>query len=87
MTTKEDLSSPAAFDRLVKGCVDIVTAEALNQKLAKRKDLVVKVGFDPTAPDLHLGHTVLIRKMKHFQDAGHRVIFVIGDFTALGATL
>ena len=44
---------------------------------------MVKVGFDPTAPDLHLGHTVLIRKMKHFQDLGHRVIFVVGDFTAL----
>src|SRR5207344_111877 len=45
--------------------------------------LVVKVGFDPTAPDLHLGHVVLLRKMKHFQDRGHRVIFVIGDFTGM----
>src|SRR5262249_18278135 len=45
--------------------------------------LTVKVGFDPSAPDIHLGHTVLLRKMRHFQQAGHRVVFVIGDFTAL----
>ena len=50
---------------------------------ATGQPLTVKVGFDPTAPDLHLGHTVLIRKMKHFQDLGHRVIFVIGDFTGM----
>lgn len=53
------------------------------QSLTTGRPLVVKVGFDPTAPDLHLGHTVLIRKMKHFQDAGHRVVFVIGDFTGM----
>ena len=52
-----------------------------SEKLARGRPLTVKVGFDPTAPDIHLGHTVLIRKMKHFQDLGHRVIFVIGDFT------
>jgi tyrosyl-tRNA synthetase len=68
---------------LTKGCVDVVTAESLRAKLARGKPLVVKVGFDPTAPDLHLGHTVLIRKMKHFQDLGHRVVFVIGDFTGM----
>jgi tyrosyl-tRNA synthetase len=68
---------------LVKGCVDVVTAESLRAKLARGKPLTVKVGFDPTAPDLHLGHTVLIRKMKHFQDLGHRVVFVIGDFTGM----
>jgi tyrosyl-tRNA synthetase len=68
---------------LVKGCVDVVTAESLRAKLARARPLTVKVGFDPTAPDLHLGHTVLIRKMKHFQDLGHRVIFVIGDFTGM----
>ena len=72
-----------AFDHLTKGCVDVVTAEALRAKLAHGKPLTVKVGFDPTAPDLHLGHTVLIRKMKHFQDLGHRVVFVIGDFTGM----
>jgi tyrosyl-tRNA synthetase len=68
---------------LTRGCVDVVTAESLRAKLARGKPLVVKVGFDPTAPDLHLGHTVLIRKMKHFQDLGHRVVFVIGDFTGM----
>ena len=72
-----------AFDYLTKGCVDVVTADALRAKLALGRPLTVKVGFDPTAPDLHLGHTVLIRKMKHFQDLGHRVIFLIGDFTGM----
>jgi tyrosyl-tRNA synthetase len=61
----------------------VVRAGELRTKLERGKPLVVKVGFDPTAPDLHLGHTVLLRKMKHFQDLGHRVIFVIGDFTGL----
>ncbi len=72
---------------LTKGCVDVVRASELRAKLERAAKtgapIVVKVGFDPTAPDLHLGHTVLIRKMKHFQDLGHRVIFVIGDFTGL----
>jgi len=68
---------------LTKGCVDVLTAESLRAKLAAGRPLTVKVGFDPTAPDLHLGHTVLLRKMKHFQDRGHRVIFVIGDFTGM----
>jgi tyrosyl-tRNA synthetase len=72
---------------LTKGCVDVVRLQELRAKLERSakggKPLTVKVGFDPTAPDLHLGHTVLIRKMKHFQDLGHRVIFVIGDFTGL----
>jgi tyrosyl-tRNA synthetase len=72
-----------AFAYLTKGCVDVVTADALRSKLALGRPLTVKVGFDPTAPDLHLGHTVLLRKMKHFQDLGHRVIFVIGDFTGM----
>jgi len=72
---------------LTKGCVDVVRAGELKTKLERSantgKPLTVKVGFDPTAPDLHLGHTVLLRKMKHFQDLGHRVIFVIGDFTGM----
>src|SRR5687768_10290215 len=72
---------------LTKGCVDVVRAGELKAKLERfektGRPLVVKVGFDPTAPDLHLGHTVLIRKMKHFQDLGHRVIYVVGAFTAL----
>ena len=72
-----------AFDYLTKGCIDVVTAEGLKAKLARGRPLTVKVGFDPTAPDIHLGHTVLMRKMKHFQDLGHRVIFLIGDFTGM----
>lgn len=72
---------------LTKGCVDVVRESDLRKRLedaaVSGQPLTVKVGFDPTAPDLHLGHTVLIRKMKHFQDLGHRVIFLIGDFTGL----
>jgi len=72
---------------LTKGCVDVVRETDLRKRLEQSvesgQQLTVKVGFDPTAPDLHLGHTVLIRKMKHFQELGHRVIFLIGDFTGL----
>ncbi len=72
---------------LAKGCVDVLRETELRDRLeraaASGGRLTVKVGFDPTAPDLHLGHTVLLRKMKHFQDLGHRVIFLIGDFTGL----
>jgi tyrosyl-tRNA synthetase len=72
---------------LTRGCVDVFRPEELRAKLARSaatgRPLTVKVGFDPTAPDLHLGHTVLVRKMKHFQDLGHRVIFLIGAFTGL----
>jgi tyrosyl-tRNA synthetase len=72
-----------AFATLTRGAVDVVTADALKAKLALGRPLTVKVGFDPTAPDIHLGHAVLMRKMKHFQDLGHRVIFLIGDFTGM----
>jgi tyrosyl-tRNA synthetase len=72
-----------AFETLVRGCVDVVTPDALRAKLARGRPLTVKVGFDPTAPDIHLGHTVLMRKMRAFQDLGHRVVFVIGDFTGM----
>ncbi|NIM59109.1 MAG: tyrosine--tRNA ligase [Candidatus Aminicenantes bacterium] len=75
------------FEYLKKGCVDIIQEDELKTKLArsikKNKPLKVKAGFDPTAPDIHLGHIVLLRKMKHFQDLGHDVIFLIGDFTGL----
>src|SRR5205809_4744142 len=70
-----------------KGSAEIVKESELREKLEKSlaagKPLRVKAGFDPTAPDLHLGHTVLLRKLKHFQDLGHTVIFLIGDFTGL----
>jgi len=72
---------------LKKGCVEIIQEKELEAKLARslkeKKPLKIKAGFDPTAPDIHLGHTVLLRKMKHFQDMGHDVIFLIGDFTGL----
>jgi len=75
------------FEYLTKGCVDIIREDELKAKLSRsikeNKPLKVKTGFDPTAPDIHVGHTVLIRKMKHFQDMGHDVIFLIGDFTGL----
>lgn len=71
---------------LQRGAVDLVDRALLAAKLARSREtgrpLVVKTGFDPSSPDLHLGHTVLIRKMKHFQDLGHRVVFLIGGFTA-----
>src|SRR5438105_10384787 len=70
-----------------KGSSEIVKEAELREKLAKSvasgKPLRVKSGFDPTAPDLHLGHTVLMRKLKHFQDLGHTVIFLIVDFTGM----
>jgi tyrosyl-tRNA synthetase len=72
---------------LRKGCVEIIQESELKAKLERaikeNRPLRAKAGFDPTAPDIHLGHTVLIRKMKHFQDLGHDVIFLIGDFTGL----
>ena len=72
---------------LMKGAEETIRAEELRAKLERAektgKKLRVKAGFDPTAPDIHLGHTVLIRKLKHFQDLGHTVIFLIGDFTGL----
>jgi tyrosyl-tRNA synthetase len=67
---------------LRRGAVDLIEEGDLARKLARGR-LTVKVGFDPSAPDIHLGHTVLLRKMKHFQDLGHRVVFVVGDFTAM----
>jgi tyrosyl-tRNA synthetase len=72
---------------LLKGFAEVIREEDLRERLeqaaASGRPLRVKAGFDPTAPDLHLGHTVLIRKMKHFQDLGHTVIFLIGDGTGL----
>jgi len=75
-------SSPPALEILRRGAVDLIDEADLARKLEKGP-LTVKVGFDPSAPDIHLGHTVILRKMRHFQDAGHRVVFVIGDFTGM----
>ena len=75
------------FDLIKRGTVEIIDEDELKEKLREsiktEKPLKVKAGFDPTAPDLHLGHTVLIQKLKHFQDLGHEVYFLIGDFTGM----
>ena len=70
-----------ALSTIKRGTDEILTESDLKTKLESGKQLTVKAGFDPTAPDLHLGHTVLINKLRHFQDLGHKVIFLIGDFT------
>jgi tyrosyl-tRNA synthetase len=75
------------LDLITKGAAEIVPLDALKERISKSiatgVPMRIKAGFDPTAPDLHLGHTVLLRKLKHFQDLGHTVIFLIGDSTAL----
>ena len=77
MNTEQAL---AVFER---GAHEILPVDELKKKLAKNKPLRIKAGFDPTAPDLHLGHTVLINKLKQLQDLGHEILFLIGDFTAM----
>ena len=75
------------LDLILRGAVEVIQQSELESKLTRslkeQRPLRIKAGFDPTAPDLHLGHTVLIHKLKHFQDLGHHVIFLIGDFTGL----
>lgn len=75
------------MEQIKRGTEEIISEEDLLKKLRKSyeedKPLRIKAGFDPTAPDLHLGHTVLIQKLKHFQDLGHQVVFLIGDFTGM----
>src|SRR5512135_2250455 len=66
-----------------RGADELLIESELSDKLKAGRPLRVKAGFDPTAPDLHLGHTVLINKLRHFQDLGHQVLFLIGDFTAM----
>jgi tyrosyl-tRNA synthetase len=65
-----------------RGTVEVISLEELKKKLNRRKPLRVKFGADPTAPDIHLGHTVVLEKLKQFQDLGHHIVFIIGDFTA-----
>lgn len=72
-----------ALELIARGSEEIIKVEDLQKKLATGKPLQIKVGFDPTAPDLHIGHTVVINKMRQFQDLGHEVTFLIGDFTGL----
>ncbi len=75
------------LDLIKRGTVEIIQLDELKKKLEHaiktNKPLVIKAGFDPTAPDIHLGHTVLLRKLRHFQDLGHKVVFLIGDHTAM----
>ena len=74
--------SEKPIDIIKRGTDEIINEDLLVKKLNSSKPLVIKAGFDPTAPDLHLGHTVLLNKLRQFQDLGHKVIFLIGDFTA-----
>ncbi|KTC66579.1 tyrosyl tRNA synthetase (plasmid) [Legionella adelaidensis] len=70
-------------NELLRGCEEVLPEQGLLEKLKKGKPLKIKAGFDPTAPDLHLGHTVLLNKLRQFQQYGHEIIFLIGDFTAM----
>ena len=74
---------PAALELIARGADEILKREDLAARLASGRPLRIKAGFDPTAPDLHLGHTVLLNKMRQFQDLGHQVVFLIGDFTGM----
>ena len=71
------------FNEIKRGTVDILLADELMERLREGKPLRIKLGFDPTAPDIHLGHTVLINKLRQFQQLGHQVLFLVGDFTAM----
>src|SRR5450631_4320112 len=73
----------AQISELKRGAVDVIHEADLRKRIERGRPLRVKTGFDPTAPDLHLGHTVLINKMRQFQELGHHVMFLIGDFTGL----
>ena len=87
MTDFKTIPIEEQLEHIRRGAVEIIREEELEEKLKRAqktgKPLRVKAGFDPTAPDIHFGHTVLIRKMKHFQDLGHVAIFLIGDFTGV----
>ena len=71
------------LDELRRGAQEILREDELKERLGTGRPLRIKAGFDPTAPDLHLGHTVLLNKMRQFQEFGHDIIFLIGDFTGM----
>ena len=77
------ISQKDAMQQFKRGCDEILLEDELQAKLQRGKPLRIKAGFDPTAPDLHLGHTVLINKMRQFQEQGHHIMFLIGDFTGM----
>ena len=83
MATMDGRSLKEAIDLISRGAEEILPLNELSKRLNSGKPLTIKDGFDPTAPDLHLGHTVLINKLRQFQELGHEVIFLIGDFTGL----
>ena len=85
LTLPPQISAPVqdALDLISRGAEEILKREELQARLQLGRPLRIKAGFDPTAPDLHLGHTVLLNKMRQFQDLGHQVIFLIGDFTGM----
>jgi tyrosyl-tRNA synthetase len=87
MTAPTPDASPAGLDQqlelIARGSVDLISLADLRERLRSGRPLRIKAGFDPTAPDLHLGHTVLLTKMRQFQELGHHVIFLIGDFTGM----
>ena len=82
MTGSESAIETAAYAEIARGTEEILLADDLKKRLASGKPLRIKAGFDPTAPDLHLGHTVLLNKLRAFQEQGHEILFLIGDFTA-----
>ena len=75
--------SKDALQLLKRGVEEIIPEKNFLEQINSKKTLRIKAGFDPTSPDLHLGHTVLINKLKQFQDLGHKVVFLIGDFTGM----
>ena len=77
------MSHESQLEVIRRGAEELILQDDLERKLARGKPLRVKAGFDPTARDLHLGHTVLLNKMRQFQDLGHHVMFLIGDFTGM----
>ncbi len=83
MQTTDTTNIQSTLERIKRGCDEILVEEELIAKLKKGTALKIKCGFDPTAPDLHLGHTVLINKLRVFQELGHEILFLIGDFTGL----
>ncbi|HEV7733589.1 MAG TPA: tyrosine--tRNA ligase, partial [Candidatus Binatia bacterium] len=76
------MNAAEQFDVLRRGSVEVYTADELRRRLATGRALRVKLGVDPTAPDIHLGHTIALEKLRTFQDLGHQAVLIIGDFTA-----
>ena len=77
------MNATGSVEELCRGCAEVISREELRRKLASGRPLRVKLGVDPTAPDIHLGHTVSLQKLRQFQDLGHEAILIIGDFTAM----